>query len=110
MKFKRRSLSITKTIKYSINQAYRIIFMKFHECFFIIFGAFLHIFGVTELIRFCDTEKTQVKMTWFPRTYIQGETPRKVYQTLKKKKKKKKKKENPVALARPSTITCAGSS
>ena len=68
MEFKRRSLSITKIIKYSINQASRNIFMKFHECFFIMFSAFLHIFGVTERIRFCDTEKTQFKMTWFPGT------------------------------------------
>ena len=55
-KFKRRSLSIAKSFKYSINQASRNIFMKFHECSFLVFSVFLHIFGVTERIRFCDTE------------------------------------------------------
>ena len=68
MKFKRRFLSITKTIKYSINQAPRNSFMNFYECSFIILVLFVHIFVVTEQIRFCDTEKTQVKMTWFPGT------------------------------------------
>ena len=101
MKFKRRSLSITKTIKYSVNQASRNTFMKFHECSFIIFSAFLHIFGVAERIRFYDTEKTQVKLTWFPGTwfiYTTKEDPSKGLSNFEKKK--------PVAVARPSTIAC----
>ena len=94
MKFKRRSLSITKTIKYSINQASRNIFLKFHECSFIMFYCFSSYFCETERIRIYDTEKTQVKMTWFLGTWFisitKGDSLKGLSNFKKKKKKKKK--------------------
>ena len=106
MKFKRRSLSITKTIKYSINQASRNIFFE-------VSWMFLHIFLVLFFSYFwCNRADTTLRRPrsqneMVPRDmihiYNKGR-PLKGLSNLEKKKKKKKKK--PVAVAGPSTITC----